>query len=356
MKSALSLPSAALVLAMTAAAAPAQLPQPAQPRPGSPGDEVERPPVYRVELVVFRHAGGASNDRRSEEPADYTGLPDPIVVARASEIADRALNALAAAAPVDATTERSGDSAPFLRAATGDGDGEEIVRPVPPMFAARAGLSPEMARALGRLEDSPAFEPLVSRAWFQPAEPDRRTAPVRIHDETVVGRIEPEGAGRPLFFPDVLIPRFEIPAGPDGRIRPRMRLVPLFGAPRAPQNVYRLDGRARLRRSQFLHLELELVWQMPEQAQHFETAPAGWRLHRLAQSRVVQPGRLEYFDSALFGVLARVTRFEPVVPEIEAPPAPDEAGASGGGTTGEIPAGASPADRGGTLPPRFRAR
>lgn len=355
MKSALSLPSAALVLAMAATAAAAQPAQPAQPRPGTDGETIERPPVYRVELVVFRHADGVSDDRRSEAPEDYTGLPNPIVVARAGEIAELALNVLDEAVPVDATPEPAGDAAPFLRAAVDDG--EEIVRPVPPMYAARAGLSAEMARALGRLEDSAAFEPLVSQAWFQPAEPGRRTAPIRIHDGTVVDRIEPQGAGRPLFFPDVLIPRVEIPAEPDGRFRPRMQMVPLFGAPPPPRNVYRLDGRARLRRGQFLHLDLELVWQMPEQAQRFEAAPAGWRLHRLVQSRVVRPGRLEYFDSALIGVLARVTRFETVVPEIESPPAAsDEAGASGGGTTGEAPAGEPPSRGGDARPPRFRAR
>ena len=50
-----------------------------------------------------------------------------------------------------------------------------------------------------------------------------------------------------------------------------------------------------------------------------ESGQGEWQLHRLQQSRIVEPGRLEYFDSSLFGVLVLIERFEQVVPEIEIP-------------------------------------
>ncbi|MEX0915059.1 MAG: CsiV family protein, partial [Wenzhouxiangellaceae bacterium] len=97
-----------------------------------------------------------------------------------------------------------------------------------------------------------------------------------------------------------------------------------------------------LRQRQFLHLDLDLVWQVPARAPADRASrgrrepPVGmstdraeneWLLHRLRQSRIVRPGRLEYFDSSLFGVLVRIERFEQVVPAIEQPePEPETPG------------------------------
>lgn len=297
-----------VALALAAVAAGAQAPD----RGAGAGSEY--PPVYRVELIVFEHVGGDSDRRRASDPADFTGRLDPLVVARANDAVDEALSMLRKGAlPMLPDPDAAGADAPRLTSRN------ETLVPIPPPFAALTRLSEPIGRALDRLLDSAAHAPVATRAWVQLAARERTTPPVRIHDATPVATLPP-AHGLPLFFPS----RLALPAGAneDGTHRSRQLFRP--AAPRLA--IYRLDGTARLRRRQFLHLDLDLVWQQREPAVGPRPAAPGdteprhprpWLLHRLQQSRVVEPGRLEYFDSSRFGVLARVTRFEQVVPEPE---------------------------------------
>ncbi len=66
-----------------------------------------------------------------------------------------------------------------------------------------------------------------------------------------------------------------------------------------------VDGTSRLRKSRFLHLELDMVLRTAL----YEAAPipVGFQVHRLRQSRQIKTMRMEYFDSPVIGVLAWIT-------------------------------------------------
>src|SRR6056297_1234839 len=278
-------------------------------------DAIEYPPVYRVEVIVFSHADGRSDRIRSAASMDFTDQLDPLLLARANDLAESRLADLAVALPVARIPGKIDETTPGLET-----DGQ-ILRPIPPVYSALGDLSRPIQRAMDRLLDAPEYEPLMARAWIQLAPRGRPTAALRIHNQTVVDLIEPDDDQSLVPVAHVL------PFGP------------LVETPPPALDIYQLDGTLRLRQRQFLHLDLDLVWQtqaqalpdrmMPPSGQSGPTArgpdAAGgeWQLHRLQQSRIVEPGRLEYFDSSLFGVLVRIDRVAQVVPEIEAPePAP----------------------------------
>jgi hypothetical protein len=213
--------------------------------------------AYRVELLVFSHAEGA-------------GAPVPVADWRSFAGAYRL-------------------------------DGELLVGneddPAP------LGVMSDMMQGVWRrLESSPAYRPLLFRAWEQ-SRIDYHP-PVRIHDEEVVAeRLNFPGG---LAFLD---------------LRDADMLAPYV------DRHYRLDGTAQLRRSRFLHLDLDLEYlaewssqrptpplsadtgmepgQANSPAATDVTAPT-W-IHGLQQSRQIRTGALEYFDTPYLGVLARVT-------------------------------------------------
>lgn len=295
----------------------------AQPRAASDDGAGETgPPFYRLDVIVFRHAGGDSDRLQQSGPADFTGLMDPLLVARANRYADAAARSIFDALPIDASAD--GNDAYLESAST-------RLSPAPPPFAALGSMSAPMQRAFERLIESPDHEPVLARSWVQTAGPRRATPRLRLHDQAVVATRAPNRPIAPPWVPvDLRIP---VAIAEDGRIR----YSRLF-RPRPPRlELFRLDGSARFRQRQFLHLDLDLVWQerRPEPAAPGPFSPARpadgaepadgeleWIVHRMRQSRVVSPERLEYFDSSLFGVLVSVQRFERVVPEPEPEPGP----------------------------------
>jgi len=273
-------------------------------------DAIEYPPVYRIEVIVFNHVDGRSDRLRGAGPLDFTDQLDPLLVARTNDMAQRQLAGLAGFLPVARIPGESDETTPYLQSE------EQTLRPIPPVYSALGDLSRPIRRAMDRLLDAPQYDPVTARAWIQLARRDRRTAAVRIHDQTVVDLVKPADEQSLVPMPHLL------PFGP------------LVKTPPPALDIYRLDGTLRLRQRQFLHLDLDLVWQtraralanrMPpvEESTVTTNGPVDgegeWQLHRLQQSRIVEPGRLEYFDSSLFGVLVRIERFEQVVPEIEMP-------------------------------------
>lgn len=94
-----------------------------------------------------------------------------------------------------------------------------------------------------------------------------------------------------------------------------------------PTLFYRIDGTVMLRRSRFLHLELDLELRQPlfdeqqstpalnlgdenESGQPERPFSKSFLIHKLKQSRQVKSQRMEYFDSPVLGVLAWITSFE----------------------------------------------
>jgi hypothetical protein len=258
----------------------------------------ELPPVYRVELIVFEHVDGRSDQRPAAEPLDFTAALDPNALAVFASALDDHLQSLAAILPTLTLPPRSGPGAPALVRS------DEQIQPVPRDYTA-IELSPTMQRALARLEASPAQLPVATRAWYQGAGHAARTAPVRVHDAEVVAIHQPPTPSRPLFLPQL---------GPVlGRDLP-FESIPM------QRPIHRIDGTVRLRRTQFLRLELDLVLQQPPGDDDAAASDPRWQLHRLQQARAIRPDRFEYFDSSRFGVLARITEFERIEPEIEPEP------------------------------------
>jgi len=303
-----------LLLASTAAAQPQQ-------REALP-EKTQYPPAYRLEVIVFRHVDGRSDRTRADDALDFTEQLNPLLIARAHEVAGRHLNALARFLPVNSLPGEVDDSTPFLQTE------DELIRPIPPIYASLGDLSAPTQRVMTRLIAAPEYEPLVARAWIQPAGHGQYTARLRIHDRVAVSATEPARPDNPALLAEIL------------------PFPPPDSSPSRSLEIYRLDGTVRLRRRQFLHVDLNLVWQQQARTlahgsdQRVDNGidadaqrwPAGasqdagaadaddearWQLHRVQQSRVVQTGGLEYFDSSLLGVLVRIERFERVVPETD---------------------------------------
>jgi hypothetical protein len=106
-----------------------------------------------------------------------------------------------------------------------------------------------------------------------------------------------------------------------------------------PTVFYRLDGTVMLRRTRFLHLDIDLqlreaVYALPaysappgsllsaspqptqpqalenEDAEPTPREPSSYLIHAFKQSRQVKSGRMEYFDGPVLGVLAFITTIE----------------------------------------------
>jgi hypothetical protein len=142
-----------------------------------------------------------------------------------------------------------------------------------------------MQRALGRLQASPDHEVLSVTNWLQPLARRNAAPAVRVRDET------------PVSVAWMTLPTLPFSIDP-GVTEPE----------RLPSSIYRLDGSVRIRQRQFRHAELNLFWN--ERAPRTgPTAPSqigGFEMHRLHQSRPIQLGRLEYFDSPWLSVLILV--------------------------------------------------
>jgi hypothetical protein len=253
--------------------------------------------VYRVDVIVFSHVGGETDQRFRAAAADYGDRIDPTANARAaawiepsedeeSLTADERIRREALATIDQLRALETGSSpqpAPFR--------GGPLF---PPRWQALPNLSPPMNRAWDRLNLSPAHEPLAWRSWHQPLSRSVPSRWLRITGGWMLGVdwLEPEAAD-PDFLPDDPPYPFLL-----------------------PRTLNVLDGQLRVRRSQFFHADLDLVWQLPTEALPTPLLadfyhPAGLSVHSLAQSRSIRPDRIEYFDSSGLGVLIRIEEFAP---------------------------------------------
>jgi hypothetical protein len=180
-------------------------------------------------------------------------------------------------------------------------------------------MTPTLEDAWRRLRLSATFRPLLYASWEQ--DNTQFQPPMRLHGEEVLVR--------ELRFP-----------GP--WVNLDLAAEDPLAAYRTP--FYRVDGHARLRRSRFLHVDLDLELRdlappeaiaasglerplpppptdalpaadasnlaLPDPADAPEAAPGPWHVERLRQSRQVKVGELHYFDSPTLGALALVTAVE----------------------------------------------
>jgi hypothetical protein len=197
-------------------------------------------------------------------------------------------------------------------------------------------MSPVMQDAWRRMRLSAPFRPEQYLSWEQGSqEPFPK---LRLHDLEVVLVDDPYAALRePL--PGETEEEPTMPSEPmsiEELCAQSLEPNPLDEDPLPdPTLYYRIDGTVVMRRSRFLHLDLDL--QMREAVFEAETEPAqlgllsasytepvdedeepaeeprpsSFLLHDLVQSRQVKTGRMEYFDTPVLGVLAYISTVEP---------------------------------------------
>lgn len=234
----------------------------------------EGPALYRVEVIVFTHADGESDRHPIDAPETRADAIDPAWEA--------------------ATRDRSGE---MSRLPPPLADMADATPQLPPAFVALDDYSPAMNDAWRRLSDSPRFDPVIRLAWHQTAPRNTSTPWVRIHDDT--------------RLPDQPFAGWSLNELEDDAAAVDDIAATSLGDPA----YYRLDGRARLYRRQYYHIELDLVWQTPIMRMQPAIAdrplrPASYAIHRLRSSRTVRPNRLEYFDSAWLGAVVRISQWQ----------------------------------------------
>lgn len=263
--------------------------------------------LVRVEVLVFSHQGGQSDRWPASELSDFSALVDPRTQALLADWSARPLSpeeqasrpaapdALgeaetrvfgdAASPPLEPAGGRRSDEPPSLTAYSQESSGPAWPEP----FVHDDTLSATMQRALGRLRSSDGHQVLSVTTWLQPLTRQTVSPPVRVRDDS------------PLSVAWLQSPSVEFQLA-NGVLGPAL----------LPEARYRLDGSVRVRQRQFRHVDLDLIWSEPVSSARSETAleAAAFELHRLRQSRPIQLGRLEYFDSAWLGVLILVETWE----------------------------------------------
>lgn len=277
--------------------------------------------AYRVELLVLRHLDGAEDIdpeqvlRDFSEALDLMPPPEPETDDAEDENADKqeVPETLADAASLPGSDNEEDGIEP------GE-DGEEG-----PRIILHEDYSDTMRQAWRRLRSSAGFRPEFYLSWEQPDEEPYET--IRVHDLELLFEDDPfadlraealeasENAEVPVFSD---VPMEELPAD-EAVIGPELP---------DPIRYYRIDGTARLSRSRFLHLDLDIEYRVPDYSEVWEPdlqvadvqvaedqpatrRPHAFTVHRIAQNRQVQTRNIEYFDGPVIAVLALISRIEP---------------------------------------------
>lgn len=204
-------------------------------------------------------------------------------------------------------------------------------------------MGPEMQEAWRRLRLSRPFRPLQYLAWEQPGTPPFPA--LRVHDLESVLTEDPWQEYRAV--PGDELASIEAEGQQQGQQQqqqsapgePGSELTDTGSGPLpSPIEFFRLDGRTRLVRTRFLHLEVlvelrepvfdpavaqlqPVAAESPAGPQDAAPQPTSFLVHRLDQRRQVKTGRMEYFDGPVLGVLAFITDISDTVDE-EPPASP----------------------------------
>ena len=279
---------------------------------------------YRVEVLVLTHLRSVEPATEADEIRDYSSSLDFLTPVEEPEEGE---NGEEAAGPADETAgaEQEGTAGEPSAAAEAEPDPNEVVH--------HEEMSDVMQEAWRRLRLSAPFRPQQYLSWEQGNQ--EPFPALRIHDLEVVLVKDPESRRRlKMIEADLLEDESEqreketlfVTSGsttpePAGGLVELPQAAEIPEEPELPEAVpyYRLDGTVKLRRSRFLHLDLDLqmregIWE-PEPLEIvardpviFERAgPTLFRVHELQQSRQVKTGRLEYFDGPVLSLLAFIT-------------------------------------------------
>lgn len=272
---------------------------------------------YRVEILVLTHLQHEAIAAEVDSLRDFSESLDFL---KAEEEEESGKDGEAAANP-DTETISSDEAL----AAELDPDSDLLLEPDPeedPWADVEPveTMSEVMQQTWRRLRLSAPFRPQQYLSWEQGG--DEPFPLLRIHDKEVILIDDPyadlreadaadEETNKTVVFSDQgdLLPvdPLEEPELPD------------------PTLFYRIDGTVMLRRTRFLHLDLDLVMResvfddpaealAPVLSQGIRPGaieeppqPTSFLIHKLEQSRQVKSNRMEYFDGAVLSVLAWIS-------------------------------------------------
>ena len=244
---------------------------------------------YRVELLVLTHLHHVQEPRELPFLEDYSPAMDLL-------------------APPAAVEKAEGDEeeADIDLAAV-----PETEEPDPNAIVHIEEMSEVMREAWRRLRLSAPFRPEQYLSWEQGS-----TEPfpaLRIHDPEVIMVVDPYAEQRLELLEQGQTIVFADGAGLDSLNETEEPELP------DPVVFYRLDGSVTLKRTRFLHLELDLqlreaVWDEESLAraevmtpEYEKPQPSAFQVFALRQSRQVKTRRMEYFDGPVLSVLAYIT-------------------------------------------------
>jgi hypothetical protein len=263
---------------------------------------------YRVELIVLTHL------QHNSEPMEFLQLEDYS-------------SAIDFLTPPPEDDEEPGSEGAAIDDATAETGITEVIDPLeapidspvdPNRVEHIEEMSDVMRESWRRLRLSGPFRPEQYLSWEQGEQEPFPS--LRLHDLEVVLVDDPYADLRQELeetevFTDqaVTIDGAEEPGIPD------------------PTLYHRLDGTVVLRRTRFLHLDLNLqlreaVWEetslltplpISEPEEQETPRPTAFLVHSLEQSRQVRSRRMEYFDGPVLSVLAFITPIK--ISESESP-------------------------------------
>ena len=264
---------------------------------------------YRVELLVLTHLNHNQQPRELKHLEDYSPATDFLTPPEPEEEGEE-------------EEEESVEAADLPEV---DEAGNLLEEQDPNALVHIEEMSDVMRESWRRLRLSGPFRPEQYLSWEQGSKAPFPT--LRVHDLEVVMVDDPFAEQRAELLEQEQTPVFADNAGLDA-----LDGIEEPGLP-APTVFYRLDGAVTLKRTRFLHLDLDLqlreaLWD-EENLPRFEVLtpeneqprPPAFLVQALQQSRQVKTGRMEYFDGPVLSVLAFVTSIQ-VDSEETPPPTP----------------------------------
>ena len=252
---------------------------------------------YRVELLVLTHLHHDEQPRELKHLEDYSPATDFLTPPEPEEEGEE-----------DEEEEVSAEAADLPEV---DEAGNLLEEQDLNALIHIEEMSDVMREAWRRLRLSGPFRPEQYLSWEQGSE--EPFPALRLHDLEVIMVDDPFAAQRAELLEQEKTTVFADNAGLDaldGTDEP--------GLPE-PTVFYRLDGAVTLKRTRFLHLDLDLqlreaLWDeemlspvkvvAPENE---PPLPSAFLVHKLHQSRQVKTGRMEYFDGPVMSALAFIT-------------------------------------------------
>lgn len=283
----------------------------------APADDVT--PWYQVDVVVFAHADTSDQEVWVDDPGT-PNMAKAVVLApsSASPGLGQTLNALFG------DTDQDQALADFIDADGGTDD------TAPVAFRLLPDDAQQLNAVVARLNGAADYRVLYHAAWRQPGYSPDKSIPVRIH-------VDPYGTQSAMLAAwDQAAAQAGDgqPAGAANAAAVSAQDEPSGGSDdNPPAQIWRINGIIAVTQSRYVHMDVDLLYQVQtpadtasEAADLAVTDPDASVTHtyRMKQSRRILNSGLYYFDHPEFGVLAKVTPYQPPKAVSPPPPAPPQ--------------------------------